>query len=181
MSCREYVAKAEQISGCGGVAQDVRMGGSGGAKQSRLGGGSDAGQQLCYNNLAASEAPLAQLDRASGYEPEGREFESLRAHHPFQTLRDAASTDNLGPLSRTTSLAPAFAADSRRYSSSWSVWKSNSFFGVPYLRQLSHATACRLHVSVRYPSDASAHQNVRGNPSLWYILRSGTVPCAGGM
>jgi hypothetical protein len=26
-------------------------------------------------------APLAQLDRASGYEPEGREFESLRAHH----------------------------------------------------------------------------------------------------
>jgi hypothetical protein len=29
----------------------------------------------------ASHAPLAQLDRASGYEPEGREFESLRARH----------------------------------------------------------------------------------------------------
>ena len=28
-------------------------------------------------------APLAQLDRASGYEPEGREFESLRARHQF--------------------------------------------------------------------------------------------------
>ena len=28
-------------------------------------------------------APLAQLDRASGYEPEGREFESLRAHHSY--------------------------------------------------------------------------------------------------
>jgi hypothetical protein len=27
-------------------------------------------------------APLAQLDRATGYEPVGREFESLRAHHP---------------------------------------------------------------------------------------------------
>ena len=26
-------------------------------------------------------APVAQLDRASGYEPEGREFESLRAHN----------------------------------------------------------------------------------------------------
>ena len=26
-------------------------------------------------------ALVAQLDRASGYEPEGREFESLRAHH----------------------------------------------------------------------------------------------------
>jgi hypothetical protein len=30
---------------------------------------------------AKQSAPLAQLDRASGYEPEGREFESLRAHH----------------------------------------------------------------------------------------------------
>jgi hypothetical protein len=28
-------------------------------------------------------APVAQLDRASGYEPEGREFESPRAHHSF--------------------------------------------------------------------------------------------------
>ena len=31
-------------------------------------------------------APLAQLDRASGYEPEGREFESLRARHLSLTL-----------------------------------------------------------------------------------------------
>ena len=29
----------------------------------------------------ASKAPVAQLDRASGFEPEGREFESLRARH----------------------------------------------------------------------------------------------------
>ena len=28
-----------------------------------------------------THARVAQLDRASGYEPEGREFESLRAHH----------------------------------------------------------------------------------------------------
>ena len=31
--------------------------------------------------LSQPRAPLAQLDRASGYEPEGREFESLRARH----------------------------------------------------------------------------------------------------
>jgi hypothetical protein len=31
-------------------------------------------------------APVAQLDRASGFEPEGREFESLRARHFFQTF-----------------------------------------------------------------------------------------------
>ena len=29
----------------------------------------------------ATDAPLAQRIRASGYEPEGREFESLRARH----------------------------------------------------------------------------------------------------
>ena len=33
----------------------------------------------------ACGAPVAQLDRASGYEPEGREFESLRAHHLIHT------------------------------------------------------------------------------------------------
>jgi hypothetical protein len=33
-----------------------------------------------------THARVAQLDRASGYEPEGREFESLRAHHaPINT------------------------------------------------------------------------------------------------
>jgi hypothetical protein len=37
--------------------------------------------------MAGGLAPLAQLDRASGYEPEGREFESLRAHHFFTQLR----------------------------------------------------------------------------------------------
>ena len=31
-------------------------------------------------------APVAQLDRASGFEPEGREFESLRARHSPQCL-----------------------------------------------------------------------------------------------
>ena len=29
----------------------------------------------------STHAPVAQLDRVSGYEPEGREFESLRARH----------------------------------------------------------------------------------------------------
>src|SRR5215471_12699488 len=50
-------------------------------------------------------APVAQLDRASGYEPEGREFESLRAHQrinlfkqenrpaPCLVERDLALTD----------------------------------------------------------------------------------------
>ena len=32
------------------------------------------------------DAAVAQLDRATGYEPVGREFESLQAHHIFQGL-----------------------------------------------------------------------------------------------
>ncbi len=36
--------------------------------------------------LLLTFAPLAQLDRASDYESEGREFESLRARHLFSHL-----------------------------------------------------------------------------------------------
>ena len=38
----------------------------------------------CTDNAPASNqvyAPVAQLDRVLGYEPSGREFESLRARH----------------------------------------------------------------------------------------------------
>ena len=37
--------------------------------------------QSCQVLRCKSDAPVAQLDRVSGYEPEGREFESLRARH----------------------------------------------------------------------------------------------------
>ena len=39
------------------------------------------------------DAPVAQLDRAFGYEPKGREFESLRAHHPLNSR--SASFDTI--------------------------------------------------------------------------------------
>ena len=37
-------------------------------------------------------APIAQLDRASGYEPEGRVFESLWAHHLSTTYKPSSKT-----------------------------------------------------------------------------------------
>jgi hypothetical protein len=42
---------------------------------------------LAFLEVPRNSAPVAQLDRASGYEPEGREFESLRAHHLLNDLR----------------------------------------------------------------------------------------------
>ena len=67
-----------------------------------------------YNSDTQSRnpAPLAQLDRASGYEPEGREFESLRARHsPTKRLLNAAATVDCiskGPTSaRLRNLAAA--------------------------------------------------------------------------
>ena len=35
----------------------------------------------CFLYIAFHDALVAQLDRATGYEPVGQEFESLRAHH----------------------------------------------------------------------------------------------------
>ena len=50
------------------------------------------GNPSCFDRVKF-DAPLAQLDRASGYEPEGREFESLRARHHSPVIRQL-----LGPL-----------------------------------------------------------------------------------
>ncbi len=36
--------------------------------------------------MGLSTAPVAQLDRVLGYEPSGREFESLQAHHTEQKI-----------------------------------------------------------------------------------------------
>ena len=46
-------------------------------------------------------APLAQLDRASDYESEGREFESLRAHHKPLSPQGCNGCNNLTNLSQT--------------------------------------------------------------------------------
>jgi hypothetical protein len=43
------------------------------------------------------------LDRASGYEPEGREFESLRAHHSFQAVTADSPTSSLGNFRKLVS------------------------------------------------------------------------------
>ena len=59
------------------------------AEGSRLLSGYRAKSSVQGSNPCLSAiAPLAQVDRASDYESEGREFESLRAHHsPHRTWR----------------------------------------------------------------------------------------------
>jgi hypothetical protein len=53
-----------------------------------------------------SGAPVAQLDRASGYEPEGREFESLRAHHSSNLVQPNLVQPNLVQPKNKTSQTP---------------------------------------------------------------------------
>ena len=55
-----------------------------------------------YNqNAQPYHAPLAQLDRASGYEPEGREFESLRARHCSNQIPPWLGISSAGSRSST--------------------------------------------------------------------------------
>src|ERR1700683_4620456 len=72
-------------------AAEARRGGSwwwvslGGTKPRQLPPGLESfileGLQSERFQRSALCAPVAQLDRATGYEPVGRAFESLRAHH----------------------------------------------------------------------------------------------------
>ena len=48
--------------------------------------GGGAGEHARIDFSPTRNAPVAQLDRASGYEPEGRTFESCRAHHKPQII-----------------------------------------------------------------------------------------------
>src|SRR5438552_9692710 len=49
----------------------------------------NCGKLLIVNSVSA---PVAQLDRASGYEPEGREFESPRARHLIELSKKNCSS-----------------------------------------------------------------------------------------
>ena len=59
-------------------------------------------EKLCaiITKLSVRHAPLAQLDRASGYGPEGREFESLRA---YQKRKD----ERLGAFAFSGTILPS--------------------------------------------------------------------------
>jgi hypothetical protein len=79
-------------------------------------------------SLVERQAPVAQLDRALDYESRGREFESLRARHQFQSLIRRSPFSN-GILERKI-LRETFAAH---------------VFGLAFLLQSStrtHTSAC---------------------------------------
>jgi hypothetical protein len=89
----------------------------------------------CPAYVAASHAPVAQLDRASDYESEGRTFESFRARHipPFVAFIGAWT---------------AFAATGEKSAISLSVGATARASGkVPILRV--ETTSMRLHFDHR--------------------------------
>ena len=71
------------------------------------------GRRTCPACTVKPYAPLAQLDRASGYEPGGRKFESCRAHHNCFVLKWLPPPHNIidrGP-DRLTDLLSASGRD----------------------------------------------------------------------
>ena len=48
---------------------------------------------LAYDIILGLNAPVAQLDRVTGYEPVGRGFESLLAHQSFLILTEENPQD----------------------------------------------------------------------------------------
>ena len=76
MSRRAWIPESDHeamLSGRGQHPEDV-----GEHQPARSAGGVRLDRRETKKQLLA---PVAQLDRASGFEPEGREFESLRARH----------------------------------------------------------------------------------------------------
>jgi hypothetical protein len=48
---------------------------------------------VCYTSASAVMAPVAQMDRATGFEPVGRGFDSLRAHQRGRfSVRDTSAS-----------------------------------------------------------------------------------------
>src|SRR5687768_10183862 len=90
---------------------------------------------------AAPQAPLAQLDRASGYEPGGRTFESCRAHH---LLRINAITDSAGDVEvRKDLLSPCLSI--------------RSVHPRAYLRQERHAEGPRVRILSAFTQEGTRH------------------------
>jgi hypothetical protein len=65
------------------------------------------------SQIPAVNAPVAQLDRASGYEPEGRPFESVRAHQQLHSCHAVGAVSPTMPSSLNEAVClevcPAFA------------------------------------------------------------------------
>lgn len=90
-------------------------------------------------------APVAQLDRAAGYEPAGREFESLRARQDDARLVDSEESENSRPARRHKYVP----APSRRYVRTVPIWNPGelpwdpAIHGPDVVERVAHESAVR--------------------------------------
>src|SRR3954471_1264007 len=109
-----------------------------------------------------SRAPLAQLDRASGYEPGGRRFESCKAHHlacascfPYslQPRRGSLRAPRAGssPARRTTFLRKNHSCGDQSIAEHGvPKWTVLSEVGPPYTTYNAETAEHAEHVSRRF-------------------------------
>ena len=93
-------------------------------------------------------APVAQLDRASGYEPEGREFESPRARHFFNHLQTIA---NLFLFTVAETVAGGFSSNKLSPASEWFRIASDSTPG----QYLVYSTLSNSSIDLLFPPPGS--------------------------
>ena len=145
--------------------------------------------------LSERHAPLAQLDRASGYGPEGRGFESLTAYHPeivgyqrFQGFFFLRGEGGWGADSRTFSHAsgrqwrslPAGAC-LRPVSRRRRCWRRSGYRdapstpGLPSNRSPEPAGGCAA-MPLRYPSDKPEKPIQQGLSVIWQGFSSVSRP-----
>ena len=134
---------------------------------------------------ALQNAAVAQLDRVSGYEPEGRGFESCQPRH-FSTGRKLVSKEiglfllpgEFFSFSSPPSLSEVIHRFSRRFFSKFSICTFLHQFGFSLVREgICRAPKLRC---LSYPQILWINRRTTCPPCLWTTLPPRSKPLLGG-
>src|SRR6187402_76987 len=94
----------------------------------------------CYRS--PRHAPVAQLDRAPGFEPGGRRFESVRARHQFMHPSPESQVDEPRDAAGWHARALAFAAEQRMFEATQAFARAAALAPADVAIAAGYAQAC---------------------------------------
>ena len=89
-----------------------------------------------------AHAPVAQLDRAPGFEPGGRRFESVRARHQFMHPSPESKVDEPRDAAGWYARALAFAAEQRMFEATQAFARAAALAPADVAFAAGYAQAC---------------------------------------